>query len=289
MLKQNPFSFYDFLGYLIPGGLMIYFVIILTNLNLIVTNPTLFYESISKIDISAIFPLLLLAYLLGHILSYLSGLCIERYSIWTIGFPSAYLFKFKNHYGFFKVDNNKLPHVILRILNIIFLAPLVILDLFLGMLFGFRCLIAKPFNEKLQLIIIKKIINFVDEPDIRTSNELSQVDWFRLIYHYASEHSDTHFRKMQNYVALFGFTRTTTLIFNICFWIVLVLKITYNIPYGITLMLVFSFFTYLLYGCFNKFYRKYTCEALMAFNVTYTGGKDNELTRISNCRRKDIY
>ena len=86
-INQNPFSLYDFLGYLIPGifcllgGIYIYSPDLLW-MNIIINDG---YNLVMYIVT------VIICYCLGHILSYLSSITVEKYSIWTLGYPSRYL------------------------------------------------------------------------------------------------------------------------------------------------------------------------------------------------------
>ncbi|WP_027339073.1 hypothetical protein [Halonatronum saccharophilum] len=224
----------------------------------------------SLFESNIIIILILLSYLIGHIISFLSSITIERYSIWVLGYPSNYLLDIQdeNELGVFKIKKNKWIRRYIRGFNILILLPLVFIDTIIGRLFGINKLVAKNIScLQLKEGIKEKIKLFVS--DNFSFDEVKEEDWFRLIYHFSSEKSPTHFSKMQNYVALFGFTRTTTFIFNICFWITLVLGFTNHINrYNmVALLILFTSLTYLMYICFNKFYRKYSLEALMAFTV----------------------
>jgi hypothetical protein len=106
---------------------------------------------------------------------------------------------------------------------------------------------------------------------LESSSEVRDPDYFRLIYHYANEHTKNHYAKMQNYVALYGFTRTMCFVSIIIFWAVVVVSISskafniYTLGYLTMLFCISS----IMYFDFNKFYRRYTLEALMAFTAIY--------------------
>lgn len=90
--KQNPFSLYDFLGYLIPGALLIYAFLIIRFINRASKfDVDLLIENLSRVKLENIFPFIIAAYALGHILSYASSITIESYANWKYGYPSKYL------------------------------------------------------------------------------------------------------------------------------------------------------------------------------------------------------
>lgn len=78
---------------------------------------------------------------------------------------------------------------------------------------------------------------------------------------------------MQNYVALYGFTRTMCFTGVILFWCHLRKMFpVHEFHWSSILPLVIMFcITAIFYLDFNKFYRRYTLEALMAFTALYPG------------------
>lgn len=135
---------------------------------------------------------------------------------------------------------------------------------------------ARPFEDSLLKIVEKNnktiVKQFYKGKDVDTEG-----DTFRLIYHYAIEHSENHVSKMQNYVTLYGFTRTLTFISCILFWEIIILgfykyylcyqnsllKYCFFIKFGLVTFAGF-FITFFLYWDFNKFYRKFSMEAYLA-------------------------
>ncbi len=271
MLKQNPFSLYDFLGYLVPGSTFLYIVYSLIFIEKAILDLEAFFEQLKVLDINSIFLLLLISYLFGHILNFLSSITVERYSIWTLGYPSKYLMDTQGVTSIFKIKEAKIQRFIIRIINIFVLFPLVFIDTIIGRIGGVNKLVAKKLDFQLRGAILQKIDMFTatnfDLQQLQKEDE--EKDWFRLLYHFAAENAPMHFPKIQNYVALFGLARTTTFIFDVCFWLALILgcknQISANSMYW--LLGIFAIAAYIMYICFNKFYRRYSLEALMAFTV----------------------
>jgi len=83
--KQNPFSLYDFLGYFVPGALFLYGLYFALALH---SRTQAVFSSLSDlVDFSRIelyLPFILSAYLVGHILSFMSSIIVERYSVWKV-------------------------------------------------------------------------------------------------------------------------------------------------------------------------------------------------------------
>jgi hypothetical protein len=136
MNKQNPFSVYDFLGYLIPG---LFFYIIGVELQqnsfyildfVGFTNKLITTSTDIKWD-QVIF-IIVICYIIGHILSFISSITIEKYSVWTVGYPSQYLLNFKRNTGIYKFEKNKPTRYILRTLTVLFLWPIFLYDGIIG-------------------------------------------------------------------------------------------------------------------------------------------------------------
>ena len=133
MIKQNPFSIYDFLGYFIPGAITFYILIIFLNLDSInslrdiieITNENKEFE-FGK----ALF-FILISYSLGHLISYISSITIERFSIWKYDYPSKYLLGLNKEQKFFPKGVKKRITIVRFVLAVIIL-PISVLDLLLG-------------------------------------------------------------------------------------------------------------------------------------------------------------
>ncbi len=81
-MTQNPFSFYDFLGYLIPGGLFLFILFLFSiEINPVyiegILNHILKYKEIISVFIYVV--LIVLSYISGHFISILSSCLIEKY------------------------------------------------------------------------------------------------------------------------------------------------------------------------------------------------------------------
>ena len=89
-VKQNPFSIYDFLGYLIPGAVFLYGTLFIFE-HISPLNDGAFGFNAANLSFEkpeTYVPFVLLAYVVGHFLSFLSSITVERYSIWAHGYPS---------------------------------------------------------------------------------------------------------------------------------------------------------------------------------------------------------
>lgn len=100
-MNKNPFSFYDFLGYLFPGIIILalaVFVVALTKENALIEEYFQINKFVSvfqdkqglkwwETTILAI----ILAYVAGHLVSYLSSVIVEYFANTLFGYPSYYL------------------------------------------------------------------------------------------------------------------------------------------------------------------------------------------------------
>lgn len=263
-LKQNPFSLYDFLGYLIPGLLFLFGVWILSN-HLVTPTDTAseLLKSMDDLSTTSYIAITLIAYITGHLLSYCSSMTVERYSEWTLGFPSKFLLS-DSKKCYFDIDEKNGIHYLIRLLMFILLLPISVFDIFLGKWFSLRNSYAKKVEEPLLLLINNKLTASLNKAGIFSTH--SNDRFFRYFYHLAVEHSKAHLPKMQNYVALFGFMRTLTLLSIVLFWVVFFEALCL---YGFSNHLIFllgllSIISIVCYLGFIKFYRRFSLEVLMA-------------------------
>lgn len=281
--SQNPFSLYDFLGYFVPGA----FAIFSYCLGVAWVDKSLdFIGTMRRFGLDtaeAYLPFVILAYVLGHIFSYVSSVTVERYSVWVNGYPSKYLLGVKPK-GYWQVAEHKRLWVVIRFCVGLLLLPISLLDLLIGRCLGLRELHASELDPLLKTTIQRKVARFlairgeIDEPD-KYGTALEH-DFFRPVYHYTLEQAPNHQPKFQNYVALYGFLRTITLIMSLLFWASLLLawKHHFRAPMPWVFVVFTGVSAYVLFLGFMKFYRRFSLEALMALVVvlpeTYQSGSD---------------
>lgn len=276
-MKQNPFSLYDFMGYFIPGATSIYLIQIVNvikksnciDLNIILTSfPTIQTEGI------LIF--LILSYVLGHLISYISSITIEKYAIWKYGYPSKYLLDINSRK--FWTGARKFHSIFWRVCLIILLLPTVILDYILGHCFGFKNFYSNKLDPMLVKLIKLKTNNLLEKIGMTIENgfeegEGNNSDFNRIILHYTYENSKNHQSKLTNYVAIYGFLRTFALITNILFWYFIIHTYCFS-EFNSTstyVIISISIISYMFFMSFMKFYRRYTLEGLMILTI------DNEI------------
>ncbi|WXN25337.1 hypothetical protein WHU69_07815 [Escherichia coli] len=280
-MNQNPFSFYDFLGYLIPGGffiLLMYFCGLTFNLDIVIDLTELLRGQSQIFGILNYGSIVIISYIAGHFISITSAFFIEKYMNEELQYPSEYLFNKlsddkKNVLTPSSDKQNedtkrKIKYCIIKVM----LFPIIPWDYATQKLCYSQSL---PFQlANTTWLMIKEGY----EKKFRIDDKLLNIrtglhdDFFRLAYHYVYEFSNQHQTKIQNYVALYGFCRNICLVFVITFWISFLTLIYRAIEGGavsyisISTLLSF-FFVYVFYVGFVKFYRRYTLEVLMAFAV----------------------
>ena len=274
-IKQNPFSLYDFLGYFVPGALLLFALygslqIAISNTQFLQVLTTIFQPSKLEFYI----PFVLASYLVGHALSFISSVTIEKYSVWRVGYPSGYLLG-GSYPKYFHVASPKITRIIVRLFVGLFLFPISFVDITLGQLLKLNDLFARPLDnillDKLPGMICKFLKQRISYNASPKKIKDGSIEYFRLIYHSNVEYAPAHLPKMQNYVALYGFCRTISLILLILFWLTIFAIFRGYIPIqsSIISMVILGFLSYLFYLDFLKFYRRFSLEVLMAFSTTF--------------------
>lgn len=272
-MKQNPFSLYDFIGYFIPGAASIYLIQIVNTIkksNCIDLNIIL--TSFPAVKTEGVLIFLIFSYVLGHLLSYISSITIEKYAVWKYGYPSKYLLDINpNKYW---TGAKKFHSIFWRICLILLLFPTVILDYILGHYFGLKIFYSSKLDPMLIKLIKFKINCLAANIGINPKNgfakgEANISDFNRIILHYTYENSKNHQSKLSNYVSIYGFLRTFTLITNVLFWYFVLHTLFYgefDLKSNLTITGI-SIVSYLFFMSFMKFYRRYTLEGLMILSI----------------------
>lgn len=284
MIKQNPFSVYDFLGYLIPGSLFLYSFYIIDYLksteSIEIDN---LFNSLNDYEHENIFLFIIISYSIGHLLSFSSSITVEKYANWRYNYPSKYLLDLP-HQGYWSKGLDW-KSKLWRIVIITILFPCILLDLLIGKLLDFKRYYTNSVDDMLKDIITFKInallhkLNFNKIEGFKEKyrdGKGNDYDFHRIVTHYAFEYSKNHQSKMSNYVALYGFLRNLCLIFNlitIYFITRVCLYLTFNIVNIFTILVLLSI-TYLAFMAFMKFYRRYTLEGFMVVVSDESLGKN---------------
>lgn len=270
MLK-NPFSFYDFLGYLFPGLVCVIFMKVIYSMDSPVTIKTILdHGLVATFSWKDTVQYTVLAYIAGHLVSYFSSLTVESYLIWSYGYPSTFLLKENYDKKFFEV-NERIGTVgtyLWKSLVCLLIFPICLASIFFGKILRFRFYVLKPLDSYLRMNISNKIDSLLTL--LKMSERNANTDVHRVLMHHNYEKYKNHIQKYDNYVALYGFLRSLSLLCSSIFIFLLVVEIrTINFKNdidweAIAVLIVTFCTTYLYYLGFIKFYRRYTLENFMS-------------------------
>lgn len=289
MRDKNPFSIYDFLGYLFPGIVAIFVVFILRQ-SFTMQQYDFFaclhvHEIINLMQremklnwLEASMSIVVVAYIVGHLVAYASSLTVEFLAHKTLGYPSEYLLSDCNDSfwkKYFKVDDKSLVRLIYRILVIIMLWPIALFLFFMSER-GLRGFLQAKLPQYLIKAVMTKTFAMYQKLGLEHRSVNDKIDFHRVIMHYVYLNIDNAQRKADNYVALYGFLRAICLILTL-FYDVIAVNAVYTLRYlcndkveaefsWFILILLISGFVVcnLLYLGFVKFYRRFTLENFMA-------------------------
>ena len=130
-------------------------------------------------------------------------------------------------------------------------------------------------------LIKGKIDNLLASLNINNENGL---DFRRILHHYYYEKFSSHQSKFDNYVALYGFARSLSLVFSLTTTLFFALMI-FSSKIGISFAsIVFGFFLWILsdiyFMAYMKFSRRYTLEGFMCL----ISDKDMERVAVAEAR-----
>lgn len=297
-MKQNPFSLYDFLGYLIPGSTLIYLFIIITSWegNSITTLDSVF-TYVSDNNFQDAFFFIIVSYALGHLISFISSITIEKYGNWKYGYPSKTVIGYtKKSYWIQKntQHNAQVPKQIVdtevnfckrkfrnsgRAILLILLSPLTIIEYAIGSGFNFSDFYSKGLDDYLMNSIKHNVLSLLNSKGISSTKEIKEddlinIDFNRIVHHYAFENSKEHQFRMVNYVALYGFLRNLVLTFVLSFWYYFFTISLQTINFkntvdwnSIMILITLMLLSFTAFMAYMKFYRRYTLEGLMLIVV----------------------
>lgn len=283
-MNKNPFSFYDFLGYLFPGIIILALTVFAVALAK-ESAPIEEYFQINKfVDVfqdkqglkwwETTILTIILAYVAGHIFSYLSSVMVEYLPNRLFGYPSHYLLHAENinpkmlFQRYFVLDINP-GRLLWRIIVVFALFPLIPL-LFLGKCLKITDFIVRPLDDYVRNSIQRKLVQLSRTLNLNIPDVNSKADYHRIVMHYVYLNIPNCQRKADNYVAIYGFLRTMTLIACIYFdyffyWQVFTLNIHAGVNWNaVLILLLMGILCNVLFMGFVKFYRRFTLENYMA-------------------------
>ncbi len=285
-MNKNPFSFYDFLGYLFPGVValaLVIFVLALHSEN----APVYEYFSINKfIEVfqekqslewwESTIIVIILSYVAGHIVAYLSSIIIENFANNLFGYPSYYLLHYDKprlcllckRYWIYPSFN--LGRFFWRLVFFFMLSPIVIVTVIIGVPLRIVEYIVRPLDEYVRNSIQGKLMQLSQMLNLELPDVNSKADYHRIVMHYVYLNIPNCQRKADNYVAIYGFLRAMTLIACTYFdYLLFQLMRALNTHTDVSLNVVLVFLVVLilcnvLFMGFIKFYRRFTLENYMA-------------------------
>ena len=292
-MNKNPFSIYDFMGYLFPGVLCSVFLYLvfhfdgdMSKLTDVAQLKIALSNTNTGFDLDKSIMFVVFSYILGHIVSYMSSLTVEQFAIRVFDYPSVYLLEEKQKdYGqlwktFFKTQAISsciiLKQVkiylkfILKIIISILIFPISFSVFTFGYLFDLNGWVVRNLDKYLIDTIKKKqylLANRlqINHPDVNDK----KCDYHRIIQHYVYLNIPNSQKKTDNYIALYGFLRCISLIFAIGFDVVAFYSLKtidtnaeWNYSLCILLLSLYGI-SYLTFLGFMKFYRRFTLENYM--------------------------
>ncbi|WP_462325576.1 hypothetical protein [Desulfoplanes sp.] len=259
MNNQNPFSIYDFLGYLIPGSIFTFSLFQFEAFSNLIKKFNGALIEFSNEKLFFLIVMIAISYCFGHALALLSSLFVERYYLYRRGYPPFSLFSYRYSYR----EKNKRKFY--RTMLFIILAPISILDYIFVDILKVNGLQPKKLNPLICLNSKETIKNFFVENGILFDpHKIFDGELFRLIYHYSIEYRTAHVNKIQNYVALYGFCRSISFMFIVWFWMAIFFFIDKDTPNYVCLTTI-VLLSYTFYFGFSKFYSRFSLEVIMAF------------------------
>lgn len=193
---KNPFSIYDFLGYLFPG------IIFLVLIMMILEGETcLWYKDFSidyKLSLESSLLFVIVAYVMGHIIAYLSSLCVEDFANRVFDFPSKYLLCEKEYsrkelleryFGSLSISRNRWwwweffcqlikPKRILKFFIFIILLPITLSVYTFGYSLGINKYITRPLDEHLRKAVIEKTKKLLETLGfVKKNNNTKKTIW----------------------------------------------------------------------------------------------------------------
>lgn len=289
-MNKNPFSIYDFLGYLFPGLIfltIVFWIFHQDNVSLLEYFDFGKYTSLLKKGKdydwleSTVF-IIVASYVTGHVIAYLSSSTVEYFTNRLFCYPSHYLLHNENltykgmllkYFGQFNIGSS-----VWRLLVLLVLFPVSVFMLLLGKLLSITNFVVRPLDEYVRNSITNKLNRLsetlsLDRPDVN-----SDADYHRIVMHYVYLNIPNCQRKVDNYVAMYGFLRAIALIACLVFDYFLIDQAIYSYAIinksgwdkcsidwtSVEMFVLMAFVANLLYMAFVKFYRRFTLENYMA-------------------------
>ncbi|SEW23527.1 hypothetical protein SAMN04487827_2231 [Prevotella sp. khp7] len=293
-MNKNPFSIYDFMGYLFPG-MMCYIMIAycfrmgldMSEISNFENLRNLVKDSQMGFNLEKSVIIIVIAYILGHIMSYLSSVTIELFARKVFGYPSEYLLERERgrNWGrmlkaFFASEAKSSQktwaiiktslRVIMKVFMALLLFPITFSTFTFAYFFDINGWIVRPLDEYLKNTLKVKEFRLANRLGINHPDVNQECDYHRIVMHYVYLNIPNSQRKTDNYIALYGFLRSISFVFCLTFFAFGAYALTtidcsesFDRDLLFTLFLFFTL-SYICFLGFVKFYRRFTLENYMA-------------------------
>ncbi len=282
--KAPQFSAYDFLGYLLPGLVLIALMDCswLYHAKKAALSWEFMVARYSELSWNNAIPLALFGYFFGHAVSFMSGIVVEEHARLMHGSPASFIVR-EAKPSYFNCGKWGKGHllantviVLMRAVVMLFMLPLTWIELLFTRVvpvfrrFNFpitrllkRCLAA----AEDRLLMEMGVKTQAGKPPGRSKDELHWgLGFERLALHYALEKAPAHLFTLRNYVVLYGFLRAMTFILLVVVWMIAGhLFAKQEFMSAARVLLIGGVIIAPSYGGFLKFWTRYHKEALMAF------------------------
>jgi len=282
--KAPQFSAYDFLGYLMPGLVLIALIDCtwLYHAKSIALSWDYLTERYSALKWQDTIPLVLFGYFLGHTVSFLSSMIVEEHARLMHGSPASFIVR-KAKPSYFDCGKWTLKRgfgnaviVVIRFCMAMFMFPLTWIEILFSRIVPVSRRYTFPITRLLKRCLIAAEDRFLHEmgvttpagnPPGRSKDELHWgLGFERLALHYALETAPAHLFTLRNYVVLYGFLRSMTFILLVVAWIIAGhLFWLGQFKHAFMVLGIGGIVVAPSYGGFLKFWTRYHKEALMAF------------------------
>ncbi|MCJ9428931.1 hypothetical protein [Kordiimonas marina] len=287
-IENLPFTTYDLVGYLVPGSVVV-LIFFLHNNFFSNSLSSMLEKGNTAFQVIAFLILLILSYVMGHVLSYLSSEVSEKFIVRSLGYPTVYLMG-RSYAPLDQAKQKKTAGARIRknimdqlygggfgwrgpwFTRAIFIFHIVLLPVILGsMLLGFGF-----YTEPLSPCVVNECKKRFTKIWPSYSNYIKEQngDWFSLLSYYTLNKYPYVAPKAYNYVVLYGFLRSFLFLGTIVCWL-LVFDLMFDCLdfhdhtkyLGGTewALICFWLFTWIIGMAYCKFYRRYSREIISSF------------------------
>jgi hypothetical protein len=274
--KDPSFTAYDFLGYAVPGlgALVLFDATIYCHVLGNHLNYDLLCSRYMQAGLATIVPVLLISYLMGHILGFVSSVVIEKHATWMHGVPTNVLLGHGQHFGYFDTagDYPRFSKA-LRLISAILIAPLSLIDC----MFARVIPLSKNYIKALDPILISVsaaahrdiLKKFSIDFEKYSEEEKDGLDLHAITIHCALESAPAHVFSVRNYVVLYGFLRSIALLVVFAFWVAVIHFFQHPHLGVFGALVLLGALSFICYAAYLKFRVRYHKEGIMALIASY--------------------